>query len=388
MKEANLKTVQCGRGLPILLLGLIFCYFFLFCFLIPTSLAQSPLPTPNNAHLSVLFASAQQGKSVLLARVVELAPHPQPVTQTNTSSQETYTTGRFSVLETVSGPAAAPQIDVDNTDPEAGMMFRHGAVVTGRMRLGEYWLLVYDTRIKYSGPIKPGYQAVLMNSFPLSDPRDPVLAAYRHSLLWLSNPTPQAAFEKARLTLLDTQAPLLLRLSAFLSLRQLLHSPLWTQTLTALLAQSALPSELRLEAIRSIRVDPAQTIAAGSDAALQFRYLLEGISRIGMGKKVDARTLIIDEMANCLYFINQDAENQHPPVFYPELLTVLRKRQITDKITNPDGNSWVNRTLMNLELGGGHYPKDLKHFKGIIRSVPQWPNTALAKRLQAASVQP
>jgi len=374
----------------------------------PTALAQGQLPTPKPyqrddpmaATLQDLLVATQEGKSVLLARVTELTPHPMPFKQGYTSEDETYTTGRFSVLETVSGPAVASQIEVDNTDPEAGMAFRHGWVITGRMRLGKYWVLVYDNKFKYVAPIKPGFQPVLTGSFPIPDPNAPALAAYRQFLIWMSELDSQKAANKARPVLLDTKASLLSRLAAYDAMRQSLdkkhphppgpslRDPLWTPTLTELLAQPDLPPVLRLEAIRSISIDPAQPIMPGSDAALQFRYLLNGIAKIGLGKKVDMSSLIVDDMAEKLYFINLEAESHKPPVFYPEILAVLRKRQIMDKATNADGGSWVNQTLGNLDLGGGHYPKDLKHFQGVIRHVPPWPTTALAKRLEVSSEQP
>jgi len=385
---------------------LLFCC--IACFSLPVTgfaaPATGPKTQPDNSmaftRLRDLILSSPPTKSVLFARVAELTPHSRATKQGTLSSEETYTTGRFAVLETVSGPPVAPQIEVDNSDLEAGMMFRHGMAVTSQMRLGEYWLLIYDNKIKYVAPIKPGYQQALDGSFRVSDPSDPALAAYRQFLLWMSEPDPQKAFGRARLVLLDAQASLLSRIAAYNALKQslekvnptapnqLLHHPLWAQTLTELLAQPDLPRALRLEAIHSVSIDPAQAVVPGSDAALQFRYLLNGVAKIGLGNKVDISTLIVDDMAEALYFINQESENHKPSVFYPEILTVLRKRQAMDKAANADGSSWVNRTLMNLDLGGGHYPKDLTPFQGTVRSVPPWPSNALAKRLQTLSEQP
>jgi len=335
---------------------------------------QHPLPAPRQREEGNLLTTLKHllldsvqnpdaDHSVLLARVVRVDRYPAEVYARYEESRR-YNPDldldllvgvrgdRFQTLKTLSGRPAPLWLEVDNRGESDWHTF-----ATSRMRLGEYWIVVYDHKTRTVR------QEVRHGTTWLTGPDDPLLSIYRRHVKWLARQDRERVFAEMRAVLLDPNLSVASRMSAFLSMRAYLTQglafespdyPFMRHAIVELLAQPEVPRELKLIALRSIHVDTTREIAPGSEEALLLHYLLD-LVKTGTDRE------IINTAADMIASIARQSSSvsgKYTVYYIPGIMSVLESREVDDRARDPRGYSPVSGALNSLrrglELDKGH----------------------------------
>lgn len=284
--------------------------------------------------------------------------------------------GRFVVVERLSGPPAPGVIEVDNRKrlqkerefyrdrSTSFISWRPPDWTTRVLRLGEYWILVWDAA-----------RGTLVDDSPyscgtawLTGPDDPVLLDFRRSVAWATDPDEASAYASMRRTLLDAGAPVSTRAAALAGMsyraerrrgggsesrtaaRALVH-----HTLAELVRQPDLPDPLHIAAITCIDLSGSRELAAGSDEAALLRYLIRVVREC-------PNWHVVGSAAMTLYLLEMQAGPQidGKPVCYhfPEVVEALEERHTRDAaLGGPDpASAALKNWEMNRRPGGRAAP--------------------------------
>lgn len=339
---------------------------------------QLPLPAPRpreekdlpmTLHHLLLGSdwNPDADPSVLLARVVRVDRYPAEVYARYEESRRYNPDldldllvgvrgGRFQTIETLSGHPAPLWLEVDNTaDVNPRKPF-----ITNHMRLGEYWIIVYDNKTR---TVQQRYSS---GTIWLTGPDDPLLSIYRRHVGWLVRQDRKGVFAEMRTAILDPDQPTVSRLGALLSMRALigrgwpdggLKSPdllLLQQAIAALSAQPKVPRDLQIMAMRFICVDISKEIAPGSDEAILLHYLIDIVKQETVREAVDLAADKLEGIAT----ESSSVSGEYRVYYMPEIASILEQREAEDLSRDPKGFSPVSRAIRNLrrslELSEGH----------------------------------
>jgi hypothetical protein len=280
--------------------------------------------------------------------------------------------GRFRVLETLSGPSAPMWIEVKNDlkTSDTDSTYAPPRPVTYQMRLGECWIVVYDTKTKKADQGRFG-------TTWLNGPDDPLLLAYRCHLAWLARKDRQQVYDEIRATVLNDREPPAARYGAWLSLFVWADPSLYNtvkspdlprvqRLMMELLTQPGLSAEWRQKVLCSIQIDASKEIAPGSDAAFLLRYLLDVVEK-------ETDPLLVGQAADRLYFINNQSatvDSKYTAFYFPEITQALEKRDREDEAQGPDHPRPASGALSNLGLAGRRRLEDIKDVPVVVRHLP------------------
>ena len=356
----------------------------------PSPSMQASKEAAQAAGIVHLIGEAEPGYSMLLTRCVRAVRRSQHeydnFRRMSPNSNPDYElgvlSGHLQILETLSGPPMHGTVDVDNTDPELAKrgvlpMAANSSlpILTQGMRLGEYWVVVYDHN-KHEVDNQHGCLA-------LTGLDDPMLAAYRrfHALNALSDQeeATQQIIEVMR-TPQETLQAQMYALNAFLMRRYAVRfsttpegqraSKAYNRTLNDLITAPDTLQIVRYALWGNIWIDMAKPIPPDSEEAFQLHYLLHTVRQ---GTEREAG----EAAEKLVRIIIQSDHTMH--TFDPEIVQALRDRDATDQAATDGGGSFISRCLSNLKLVG--YPQEATPALHI-RHLPAIANHPFLSRLQ------
>jgi hypothetical protein len=379
-----MRTGNTSRPAPLQLLRLITALGLIVCSLAQASAAwgQLPLPTPRPRteqslldavkNLLLYLLLNEPGTSVALARVVradrsassyrrfrEEYPGADPDLIIGALG------GRFQVIETLSGQPVPTWLEVSNKRESPKQNF-----ITELMRLGEFWIVVYDHK---TDTVK---RQLGSGTFMLSGPDDILLAIYRRHVVWQNRPDYANVLREARAAILSAEEPAASRVGALYSLGRRIGKsgdlfrsadyPIFRRILVELLTQEHLPRDVQMAAFRLIHIDTTQEIAPGSDSVILLRYLLKVLAT-----ETDKEVVIEAGDKLCLTAAQSSSATGKYTVYYvPEIVAALERREQQDNAQSPIGRSPVSRFLYELQLSGRRRLEDIKDVPVVVRHLP------------------
>lgn len=354
----------------------------------------------SNDHEQVLLATVDQvgmkaGKKVELQATFDGKP-------TTVTTESTYYTGRFRVLQTLYGSSTLHQVEIDGTDPQldtVGFSTSQKRNIANEVKASQCWILILNGKTVFSRPIETAIVSTLDNSFIISGPDDPCVIAYLNLLTAIRNPNRPATIVKAEGVLLDPRATLLERVTSFYELAIIGHKePLvgaslarfpdapaglsnnvinWDNLIVQLLTSPALPRPLRFLAMQSIDINPLAIEKLTSEQALLLHYLITTVEQ-------NQDQQIVAIAAGQLYQTFNVSSSPRAIHYFPEVLHALEDRASVDKRNHVELSGAVG-TLVNLNLIGLRHPEELEGIYVAAASVPPLKSDAETMRVLSAA---